>query len=78
MPEERVQRRLAAILVADVAGYTSLVNANETETIAADRAARRAWLESRGYAVIDIRAGDVEADLAGELARLEASLTSNC
>src|SRR5207302_34613 len=44
-----------------------LVNANETETIAADRAARRAWLESRGYAVIDIRAGDVEADLAGEL-----------
>ena len=55
-----------------------LVNANETETIAADRAARRAWLESRGYAVIDIRAGDVEADLAGELARLEASLTSNC
>src|SRR6266704_3393092 len=42
-----------------------LVNANETETIAADRAARRAWLESRGYAVIDIRAGDVEADLAG-------------
>ena len=54
-----------------------LVNANETETIAADRAARRAWLESRGYAVIDIRAGDVEADLAGELARLEASLTSN-
>src|SRR5438132_2031000 len=49
-----------------------LVNANETETIAADRAARRAWLESRGYAVIDIRAGDVEADLAGELARLEA------
>src|SRR5437868_9711613 len=54
-----------------------LINANETETIAADRAARRAWLESRGYAVIDIRAGDVEADLAGELARLEASLTSN-
>ncbi len=53
-----------------------LVNANETETIAADRAARRAWLESRDYAVVDIRAGDVEADLARELARLEASLTS--
>jgi tRNA/rRNA methyltransferase len=53
-----------------------LVNANETETIAADRAARRAWLQSRDYAVIDIAAGDVEADLARELARLEASLTS--
>jgi tRNA/rRNA methyltransferase len=54
-----------------------LVNANETETIAADRAARRAWLESRGYAVIEITAGDVEADLPRELARLEASLTSS-
>jgi len=53
-----------------------LVNANETETIAADRAARRAWLESRDYRVIDIRAGDVEADLARELARLEAILPS--
>jgi tRNA/rRNA methyltransferase len=53
-----------------------LVNANETETIAADRAARRAWLQSRDYAVVDIMAGDVEADLARELARLEASLTS--
>jgi tRNA/rRNA methyltransferase len=54
-----------------------LTNANETETIAADRAARRAWLESRGYAVIDIKAFDVEADLARELTRLEASLSSN-
>jgi tRNA/rRNA methyltransferase len=54
-----------------------LVNANETAAIAADRAARRAWLESRDYAVIDIAAGDVEADLPRELARLEASLTSS-
>jgi tRNA/rRNA methyltransferase len=53
-----------------------LVNPNETETIAADRAARRAWLESRDYAVVDIRTADVEADLALELVRLEAGLTS--
>src|SRR5882724_8839535 len=53
-----------------------LVNANETETIAADRAARRAWLESRDYTVVDIRTSDVEADLARELARLEAGLAS--
>jgi tRNA/rRNA methyltransferase len=52
-----------------------LVNANETETIAADRAARRAWLQSRDYAVVDIMAGDVEADLARELARLEAAIS---
>src|SRR5450755_4689709 len=36
-----------------------LVNANETETIAVDRATRRAWLESRGYRVVAIEAGDV-------------------
>jgi tRNA/rRNA methyltransferase len=54
-----------------------LVNANETQTIAVDRATRRGWLESRGYAVVEIQAGDVEADLAHELARLEAVLTSN-
>src|SRR6266478_5915148 len=51
-----------------------LVNANETETIAADRAARRAWLEARDYRVIEMRVGDVERDLAAELARLETSL----
>jgi tRNA/rRNA methyltransferase len=54
-----------------------LVNAHETETIAADRAARRAWLESRDYTVLDINAADVETDLPRELDRLEASLSPN-
>src|SRR5580704_7713510 len=51
-----------------------LVNAGESETIAADRAARRAWLESRDYRVIEMLTADVERDLEKELARLEASL----
>jgi tRNA/rRNA methyltransferase len=51
-----------------------LVNANESEAIAADRAARQAWLESRNYRVIAMNAGDVEADLDKQLARLEAML----
>jgi tRNA/rRNA methyltransferase len=51
-----------------------LVNANESEAIAADRAARRAWLEQRDYRVIEMKVGDVEADLEGELSRLEATL----
>ena len=51
-----------------------LVNPGESETIAADRAARRAWLEARDYAVVDMQVADVERDLAGELARLEAGL----
>ncbi len=53
-----------------------LVNQGEQETIAADRAARRAWLESRNYRVIDIAAADIESDLAGQLARLESSLAT--
>src|SRR6516225_10062745 len=40
-----------------------LVNPGEGETIAADRASRRAWLEARDYRVIDIRAADVERDI---------------
>jgi tRNA/rRNA methyltransferase len=51
-----------------------LVNAEESEAVAADRASRRAWLEQRDYRVIDMQVADVERDLATELARLEASL----
>jgi tRNA/rRNA methyltransferase len=51
-----------------------LVNAHESEAIAADRAARRAWLESRDYRTIEMKVGDVEADLEAELARLERML----
>src|SRR5215469_3913502 len=51
-----------------------LVNAGESEAIVADRASRRAWLESRDYRVIEMKVGDVEADLDKELARLEGML----
>src|SRR5215470_4194656 len=41
MSEERVERRLAAILAADVAGYSRLMEADEEGTLAALRAIRR-------------------------------------
>jgi tRNA/rRNA methyltransferase len=44
-----------------------LVNTNESDTIARDRAARKAWLTERGYRVVDIEAVKVEGDLAGVL-----------
>src|SRR5262249_46719650 len=53
-----------------------LVNANESDAIIADRAARRAWLDARDYRVIEIMVGDVEADLERELSRLEAMLSN--
>src|SRR6185295_18340457 len=40
-----------------------LVNAEESETIVADRAARKAWLEQRDYRVIDMKVIDVESNL---------------
>ncbi|MBR1161465.1 TrmJ/YjtD family RNA methyltransferase [Bradyrhizobium elkanii] len=51
-----------------------LVNPNESEAIGADRAKRRAWLEARDYRVVDMQVTEVERDLDGELARLEAGL----
>ena len=51
-----------------------LINADETEVIAKDRAARQAWLEARGYRVISMRAADVEGDLPGQLDLLESSV----
>ena len=37
MAEERVERRLAAILVVDVVGYSALIRADEEGTRAAER-----------------------------------------
>jgi tRNA/rRNA methyltransferase len=51
-----------------------LINADETEVIAKDRAARQAWLEARDYRVIAIRADEVTSDLAMVLGRLETAL----
>ena len=49
-----------------------LVNADESEAVIADRAARRAWLESRNYRVVAIAVAGIEADLERELVRLAA------
>src|ERR1700726_3574780 len=44
-----------------------LVNAGESKAIAADRVSRRTWLESRDYRVIEMKVGDVDADLDNDL-----------
>ena len=45
MAGERVQRRLAAVLAADVAGYSRLMGADEEGTLAALKALRREILD---------------------------------
>ena len=51
-----------------------LVNTDEAEAVARERAVRRAWLEQRRYRVIDMNVADVEAGLDDELARLERTI----
>src|SRR5207302_10360204 len=51
-----------------------LVNSDETDVIANDRAARQAWLRQRGYRVITMHVADVEGDLPGQLDRLQSSV----
>jgi hypothetical protein len=46
MSGERVERRLAAILAADVAGYSRLIGADEEGTLAALRELRRELIDS--------------------------------
>ncbi len=45
MAEGRVQRRLAAILAADVVGYSRLMEADEELTRARLRSCSNAWLD---------------------------------
>ncbi len=48
-----------------------LVNADETEVIVRDRAARQSWLEERNYRVVAMVSAEVEADIGAQLDRLE-------
>jgi len=41
--DERVERRLAAVLAADVAGYSRLMGADEEDTLARLKAFRSPW-----------------------------------
>src|SRR5713226_1780247 len=51
-----------------------LINPDETEVIARDRAARQAWLQARGYRVITMNVADIESELPAQLDLLESSV----
>lgn len=53
-----------------------LINPGETDTIVADRAERRAWLEARGYAVVDVAADGLERALGPALDAIAAAQPS--
>ncbi len=47
MAEERIQRRLAAILAADVVGYSRLMEADEEGTLARLKALRNDFVDPK-------------------------------
>jgi len=59
--------RLAIELVAD----------DESETIRADRVARRRWLEAREYRVVDVMSAEIATSLHDVLSRLERAVGSS-
>lgn len=53
-----------------------LVPAAETPAASQARAEKRAWLVERGYSVVEIKAGDVNADVGNVLNQLETELSA--
>jgi adenylate cyclase len=77
MAGPEVKRRLAAILAADVAGYTKLMAGDETATVAALDAARlvfREHIEANGGRVVDMAGDSVLAVFETATGATEAAL----
>jgi len=53
-----------------------LLPEQETPVAVKTRAEKRRWLAERGYRVVEIKAADVERDVAGVLDRLESALSA--
>jgi hypothetical protein len=49
---ERVERRLAAVLTADIAAYSPLMGADEDGTLVALKAIRRSWPIPRSQSIV--------------------------
>jgi len=69
MSEQRVERRLAAILAADVVGYSRLIGDDEEGTLAALRALRRDVIEPTSAAARPAPSGGRPAALYRYAAR---------
>ena len=78
MAGERVQRRLAAIAVADVAGYSRLMEADEAGTLAALKERRRTILEpivrDRGGRIVKVMGDGVLIEFASAVNAVDAAL----
>lgn len=77
MSQPHVERRLTAILAADVAGYSRLMGQDETATLAVLKGHRdvvRATVERRGGRVVDTAGDSVLADFASAVGAISAAV----
>jgi len=78
MADERVQRRLAAIAVADVVGYSRLMEASEAGTLAALKKRRKAILEpiirERGGRIVKVMGDGVLMEFTSAVNAVEAAV----
>ena len=78
MPEERAQRRLAAILAADVVGYSRLMEQDEAATLATLKARRKGVLEpllaKYGGRVFKIAGDSVLVEFASPVNALQCAI----
>jgi adenylate cyclase len=75
--EGEVERRLAAILAADVVGYSRLMEANEADTLAAMKAHRRElWtpmIEKYGGRIVGTAGDSIMVEFASAVAAVECA-----
>ncbi len=78
MADEHPRRRLAAIVMADVVGYSRLIEADETSTLAALKERRKAILEpvvrGRGGRIVKVLGDGVLMEFASAVNAVEAAL----
>ena len=69
-----IGRHITDLVAFPLRMVVDLVPEDESEAAARQRAEKRAWLLARGYRVIEVRAGEVQADVARVLDRLVAAI----
>ena len=78
MVENKIERRLAAVLVADVVGYSRLMEADEAGTLAALKARQKAILEpmvkEHGGRIVKLMGDGVLIEFASAVKAVEAAL----
>ena len=73
-----VGRHMTDLVSFSLRFVVDIAPAEESEAAGKSRGDKRAWLLDRGYRVIEISAGEIEADIEGALDRIEQDARRRC